>query len=93
MNASVSLVWELVGLTTLGIKIYALADVFRRPAEAFPFLNRLTKSTWLAICGLSIAGHIIFGAFGFLGLIGLVACSVYVVDIKPKIIEMQNNRR
>ncbi len=93
MNASVSLVWELVGLTTLGIKIYALADVFRRPAEAFPFLNRLTKPTWLAISGLSIAGHIIFGAFGFLGLIGLVACSVYVVDIKPKIIEMQNNRR
>mgnify|MGYP002137116057 CR=1 FL=1 len=93
MNSSISLVWELAGLTTLGIKIYALADIFRRPAEDFPFLNKLTKPTWLAIAGLSIAGHVIFGAFGMLGLVGLVASSVYLVDVKPKIDEIQNNRR
>ena len=93
MNTSISLVWALAGFTTLGIKIYALADIFRRPAEAFPFLDKLTKQTWMVIAGLSIAGHIIFGAFGMLGLIGLVACSVYLVDVKPKIDEMQNHRR
>ncbi len=91
--SSVSFVWTFVGLATLGIKIFALGDIFLRPAEAFPFLDRLTKNTWIGIAVLSIFGHVIFGAFGFLGLTGLVACAVYVVDIRPKIIEMQNNRR
>lgn len=93
MDTSVSLVWALAGLTTLGIKIYALADIARRPAEAFPFLDRLTKTTWLVIAGASIVTHILFKAFGVFGLVGLVACSVYLVDIKPKIVELQNNRR
>ena len=93
MGTSVSLVWALAGLTTLGIKIYALADIARRPAEAFPFLDRLTKTTWLVIAGASIVTHILFKPFGVFGLVGLVACSVYLVDIKPKIIELHNNRR
>ena len=91
-SVSVSIVWLLAGWATFGIKAYALFDVLTRPSEVFPFLDKLTKPTWIAIAALSCVGHFM-GAFGVFGLVGLVACSVYLVDIRPKIIDLHNNRR
>ena len=60
---------------------------------AFPFLNRQTKNVWIAITGSSVVTHLLFHAFGILGIAGLIACAVYLVDIRPKILEMLNNRK
>ncbi|CAB4332497.1 unannotated protein [freshwater metagenome] len=88
MEATVSLIWLISGYIALGIKAWALSDVLKAPAEAFPFLNRQTKNIWLAITIGSILGHILFSPWGFTGVIGLIACSVYLADIRPKINEM-----
>lgn len=84
-------IWEIAGWIALSVKVLALVDVPRRPAEAFPFLNRLTKNAWLAIIVGSVAAHLVFGAWGLTGIIGLIACGIYLADLKPKIDEMQRN--
>ena len=88
MEAAVSLIWLISGYIALGVKAWALSDVLKAPAEAFPFLNRQTKNIWLAITIGSILGHILFSPWGFTGVIGLIACGVYLADIRPKINEM-----
>lgn len=88
MESTVALIWQVSGFLVLGIKAWALSDVIKAPAEAFPFLNRQTKNIWLAITIGSILGHILFGPWGFTGIIGLIACGVYLADIRVKINEM-----
>jgi hypothetical protein len=84
-------VWEIAGWISFGVKILAVIDIPKRPAEAFPFLSQLTKQTWLAIVLASLATHLIFGPWGLTGIVGLIACGVYLADLKPKIDEMQSN--
>jgi hypothetical protein len=88
VESTVSLIWVISGYVSLGIKAWALYELLKAPAEAFPFLNRQTKNTWLAIILGSILGHILFSPWGFTGVIGLIACGVYLADIRPKINEM-----
>ncbi len=92
LETSVSVIWNFVGFLTLFLKIFAFASIIRQPEAAFPFLDRQTKSTWLVISGLAVLCHIFFGSWGLTGLIGLVACAVYLVDILPKLNEMKNRR-
>jgi hypothetical protein len=90
---SVNLIWEIASFATLILKMWALFDVIVRPAEAFPFLNRQTKNAWIAITASSVVTHFLWGAFGITGIIGVIACAVYLADIRPKILEMLNNRK
>jgi hypothetical protein len=92
VESTVDLIWLVSGYIALGIKAWALSDVIKAPAEAFPFLNRQTKNIWLAITIGSILGHILFGAWGFTGIIGLIACGVYLADIRVKINDMTGRR-
>jgi hypothetical protein len=46
----------------------------------------------MAITIGSILGHILFGAWGFTGIIGLIACGVYLADIRVKINDMTGRR-
>lgn len=89
----VSWIWLLTSWAGLALKLYAFIDLPKRPAEAFPFLNRLTKQTWYAITIASVVTHWMFGAWGLTGIAGLIACSIYLVDVRPKIIEMTDNHR
>lgn len=92
MIQTVDLIWLAAGYISLGIKAWALADIFKAPAEAFPFLNRQTKNIWIAISLGSVLGHLLFGAWGFSGVIGLIACAVHLADTRPKINEMTGRR-
>ena len=88
VESTVGFIWIISGYVSLGIKAWALYELLKAPAEAFPFLNRQTKNIWLAIILGSILGHILFGPWGFTGVIGLIACGVYLADIRPKIDDM-----
>jgi hypothetical protein len=92
MAQTVDLIWQVAGFISLGIKAWALSDILKAPAEAFPFLNRQTKNIWIVISLGSVLGHIFFGAWGFTGVIGLIACAVYLADTRPKINEMTGRR-
>ena len=88
VETTVGFIWIISGYVSLGIKAWALYELLKAPAEAFPFLNRQTKNIWLAIILGSILGHILFGPWGFTGVIGLIACGLYLADIRPKIDDM-----
>lgn len=92
MNGSIDLIWVIAGFVSLGIKAWALAEVFKAPADAFTFLNRQTKNIWIAITIGSVLGHVLFGPWGFTGILGLIACAVFVADIRPKINAMTGRR-
>ncbi|MBT5501607.1 MAG: DUF2516 family protein, partial [Actinobacteria bacterium] len=38
----------------LAVKVFALFDAIRRPADYFPILGRQTKLLWVALTGVSV---------------------------------------
>ncbi len=74
--------------------MFALVHAVRQPAEAFPpAVDKLTKPVWLGI--LAVALIVLFflgGAIGMLGIVAVVAVCVYLVDVRPRVEEVQRPR-
>lgn len=75
----------------LGFAVFALIDVLRTRADAFPAVDRQTKAAWLVFLGLSIV-IIPFGVVNFLGIIGVIVTMFYLVDVRPKVREITRSR-
>ncbi|UJP41488.1 DUF2516 family protein [Cellulomonas palmilytica] len=95
-----SLQWILYLLFLLAIFVlcvWALVDLLRRPASAFPAAGKRTKNFWLLIVGAAT-----FLAFlgmpplqimpMFVGLLCAVAAIVYLVDVKPAVAPYSRRR-
>lgn len=81
----------LVYLVLLGVKMWALIDALLRPAQAYVAADKLTKTAWLWILGLTLAAHLLLGSLLF-GLVGTVAAFVYIVDVKPALAALTRRR-
>ena len=81
----------LLGIISLGVlclSVFALVDAAIRPAQVFPAAEKQTKQFWLIILGLATAWQLFFGLFGgglFIGIIGVIAVIVYIVDVRPAV--------
>jgi hypothetical protein len=83
-----------VSLILLVVKVLAFFDVVRRPAAAFPAVERQTKQLWLIFTGGALLGHLLeFRPTGLLNLIGTIAAIVYMVDVRVRIQQLYDNRR
>ena len=71
----------LVSLGLLVLKLWALIDCATRPAAAFEAYGKLSKVAWLVILTLAV----LFYGIGLLGLAGIVAAIVYLVDVRPAV--------
>lgn len=74
----------------VGLFAFVHAAVTR--AEAFPAANKMTKPIWLAITGGGTLACVLFRFYDFtlmFWIAGLVAVLVYIVDVKPKLAEVQ----
>jgi hypothetical protein len=79
-----------ISLGLLVLKFWALVDVTRHTAQAFDFVGRGTKNIWLAGTVISVLSHLFMGgAFGLWGIIGTVACGVYLVDIRHQLASLR----
>lgn len=76
----------------LGMAVFALVDVIRRPTEAFPAVDRQSKVAWAAFMAISAAVIFVFGAVNFLGIIGVIVTMFYLVDVRPKVREITRSR-
>lgn len=74
-------VMTLLNLVEIALVLWALIDAATRPAPAFEVTDRLTKTAWLVILGLSLGVTLFLG--GFLTFVAVVATLVYLLDVRP----------
>jgi hypothetical protein len=72
-------------LALLVMELVALIDAAIRPGQAYVAADKQTKQFWLILLGIGTLLTFYFGPFGtfLLGLIGVVAAAVYLLDVRP----------
>lgn len=90
---------SLAGLIILALQVVAVAGagfaVFhavRQRSEAFPAVDKLTKPVWLGILIASLFVLLFLRPTSLLGIVGVVAVCVYLVDVRPRVEEVQRPR-
>ena len=87
-----------IGLALLGV--FAVIDAGSRRPDAFAAADKQTKGTWsgitaacavVGVLGLLVAGP--FDVLGLLWLAALVGDLVYLLDVRPKLREVQRGSR
>jgi len=97
----VELLYELDGyilfaLWCLGIPVgaYAFFHALVQRSDAFTAAEKLTKPAWLGITGAGLLLLVLFrGPLTLFWLVGLIAVLVYLVDVRPKVVEVQRGPR
>lgn len=85
--------YALLTLVLLVVKLYALVDAVLRPSQAYLAADKLTKTAWMWILGLSVAFALLPGqSFGLIGLVGTVAAFVYLLDVRPALADVTRRR-
>lgn len=78
-------------LAVLATAIYAFVHAAIQRPDAYTATGKLTKPVWLVILGV---GALLALALGITGVaIAAVASGVYLVDVRPKILEIQGKSR
>ncbi len=87
-----------IGAALLGV--FAVVDAGSRRPDAFAAADKQTKGTWSGITAacavVSVLGLLVQGPFGALGLLWLAALVgdlVYLLDVRPKLREVQRGSR
>jgi Protein of unknown function (DUF2516) len=88
-----NIAYLLLTILIVGLSGFAFIDCLRRPAQAFPAIGRQTKVLWLILTGLSTLANLAIGdPLSLFGIAGAVIALVYLFDVRPRIIEILNNR-
>lgn len=83
----------LIRIASLVIGVWAFIDCVRRRPDAFPAIGRQTKPIWMALTGGAAAVPLIgFSPIGLLGIASIVISAVYLLDIRPRIVEITGGR-
>jgi hypothetical protein len=90
-----STVLLVVQALVFAVALYALVHAALQRPDAYTATGKLTKPAWLGILGGAVAFasilSFVFGVFGVA--IAAVAVGVYLVDVRPKILEVQGKSR
>jgi hypothetical protein len=76
--------------------VYAFIHAARQRPDAYPAVDKLTKPVWLLILGVTAVLCYFFGVRTldiFFPTIAAVAAGVYLVDVRPKLLEVQGKSR
>lgn len=80
-------------LVALAAAVFAIFHAVRQRRDAFTAVDKLTKPIWLGILIASLLVIFLFGAVHMLGLIAVVAVCVYLVDVRPRVDDVQRGPR
>ena len=83
--------WVAVAVATL----YAFVHAALQRSDAYTAADKQTKPVWLVILGGAMALiTVLYGIFGVMAIaIAAVATGVYLVDVRPKLLEVQGKSR
>lgn len=75
--------------------VYAFVHAALQRPDAYTAADKLTKPVWLVTLGAAVAlASILYPVLGVLGM-AMSACAsgVYLVDVRPKLLEIQGKSR
>lgn len=84
-----------IQLAGIPVGVFAFVHAVLQRADAYTAADRMTKPAWMGITGGGTAAMVLFGALSSAGpgfmfwIAGLVAVLIYLVDVRPKLIEVQ----
>lgn len=86
-----------LALVVLGMAVFALTDVLRRPSAAFTYADKRTKGFWGGLmglaCVLAFLGLPTLGGSGLLFLIlAAVPSGIYLADVRPAVRHYKDNQ-
>nr|WP_253849131.1 DUF2516 family protein [Mycobacterium asiaticum] len=86
-----TIVLYVLQVAVLVTAVYAFVHAAMQRSDAYTAAEKLTKPVWLAMLGGAVALASILGVvFGVLGVaIAAIATGVYLVDVRPKLLEVQ----
>ncbi|APE16873.1 hypothetical protein BOH72_18110 [Mycobacterium sp. WY10] len=85
------LVLQVVFWVVTAVTIYAFVNAAMQRSDAYPAAEKLTKPVWLVILGVAGLLSLFLGVTGVA--IAAVATGVYLVDVRPKLLEVQGKSR
>ena len=71
--------------------VYAFVHAALQRPDAYTAAEKLTKPVWLVILAVGVLLALVLGITGVA--ISAVAAGVYLVDVRPKILEIQGKSR
>lgn len=74
-------------IAVLVAAVYSFVHAAMQRPDAFTAADKLTKPVWLVILGIGTLLVLVLGIMGTV--IGAVAAGIYLVDVRPKILEIQ----
>ena len=80
-----------VQLAVVAMSIYAFGHAALQRADAYPAADKLTKPVWLIIIGVGGLMALVLQVMGMA--IAACAAGVYLVDVRPKLLEVQGKSR
>lgn len=80
-----------VQVAVLVMAVYAFVHAAIQRPDAYTATDKLTKPVWLVILGVGVLLALVLGITGVA--IAAVAAGVYLVDVRPKLLEIQGKSR
>jgi hypothetical protein len=95
-GALTPLTWffEALEMAAVVVEVWALIDMLRRPAAAFPAAGKQTKRLWLLILGVAAVvglGSVFYRqpVVSLFPIAAFVAAGIYLADVRPKVKEFR----
>ncbi|MCX2933266.1 DUF2516 family protein [Mycobacterium sp. CVI_P3] len=85
------LVLQIVFWAVTAVTIYAFVHAAMQRPDAYTAAEKLTKPVWLVILGIAGLLSLFLGIMGVA--IAAVASGVYLVDVRPKLLDVQGKSR
>jgi hypothetical protein len=83
---------KVIDWAAVPVGVFAFIHALLQRPDAYTAADRMTKPAWLAITAGSAVALLLFSFAGvawMFWMAGLVAALVYIVDVRPKLIEVQ----
>lgn len=84
-------VLQLLFWAVLVATVYAFVHAAMQRPDAYTAVDKLTKPVWLVILGAGALLAVVLGVTGMA--IAAVAAGVYLVDVRPKLLDVQGKSR
>ena len=94
MNSAAGLAGTVLSVlmwAVFALGVYAFVHAALQRGDAYTAANKLTKPVWLIILGAATLLTLVLGIMGLI--ITACAAGVYLVDVRPKLLEIQGKSR